>query len=165
MDGPSLKVLILGNPLSASVPADCIFCRMAKDRSLVPYWIAETDRAFAFLDINPIRHGHSLVIPKSHAVDLSDVRPEDWNAVHQLTLRVAALLRARLGTTGENLLVASGPGSEQSVFHLHVHVIPRREDDDLRWNDWWQTKVRRVGRPELTDLAASIRGSGESAPP
>ncbi len=136
---------------------------MISDRSLVPPWIAETDRAFAFLDIRPIRHGHSLVVPKSHAVDLSDVRPEDWDAACHLAQEVAALLRVRLGTTGENLLVASGPGSEQSVFHLPIHVIPRFRDDDLRWNDWWQTKVRSIDGPELIDLAASIPGSADSA--
>ncbi|MGP8073963.1 MAG: HIT family protein [Thermoplasmata archaeon] len=141
--------------------ASCIFCRMISDRSLVPHWIAESERALAFLDINPIRHGHSLVIPKSHALDLSDVKPEDWRAACQLALEVASLLRRRLGTTGENLLVASGPGSEQSVFHLHLHVIPRLPNDDLRWNDWWQTKVQHPGDPALTALAASIRGSAQ----
>jgi len=132
---------------------------MVSDRSLVPHWIAESDRALAFLDINPIRHGHSLVIPKSHALDLSEVDPDDWRAACQLTLKVATLLRKRLGTTGENLLVASGPGSEQSVFHLHIHVIPRLPNDDLRWNDWWQTKVRPADEPTIVALAAALRGS------
>jgi histidine triad (HIT) family protein len=131
---------------------------MAGDRSLVPYWIAESDRAFAFLDIHPIRRGHSLVVPKSHAVDLSDVTPKDWEATSDLALKVAALLRTGLGTTGENLFVASGPGSEQSVFHLHLHVIPRLVNDDLRWSDWWSTKVRPIEDQELLRLAVSIRG-------
>lgn len=120
--------------------------------------IAESDRAFAILDVRPIRKGHALVIPKKHYADLSDVTPEEMAAVGTLTLEVAALLRKRLGTTGENLLVASGPGSEQSVFHLHVHVIPRVTDDDLRWNDWWQTKVRVPRMTELETLAKAIRG-------
>jgi histidine triad (HIT) family protein len=150
----------LGNRRVAStVEAFCLFCQMIADRSLVPHWIAESDQALAFLDINPIRHGHSLVVPKAHATDLSDVLPEHWHATCELALEVATLLRSRLGTTGENLLVASGPGSEQSVFHLHIHVIPRRSNDDLRWNDWWQTKVRHLEYPELSALAASIRES------
>jgi histidine triad (HIT) family protein len=141
------------------MPAACVFCRMVVDRALVPHWIAESERALAFLDIRPIRHGHALVVPKAHATDLSDVRPSDWDATCRLAREVAALLRTRLGTTGENLLVASGPGSEQSVFHLHVHVIPRRVQDDLRWNDWWQTKVQTPTEAELRDLAAEIRAS------
>lgn len=139
------------------MPGPCPFCHMLQDRSLAPHWIAETERAFAFLDINPIRHGHALVIPKAHAVDLSDVPPAELASVMELVREVAARLRRRLGTTGENLLVASGPGSEQSVFHLHVHVIPRLPDDDLRWNDWWQTKVRHYAPGELAPLAGSIR--------
>jgi histidine triad (HIT) family protein len=135
----------------------CLFCRMVSDRSLVPYWIAESEAALAFLDIRPIRRGHALVIPKAHATDLSDVSPADLAAVGELVSAVSARLRQRLGTTGENLLVASGPGSEQSVFHLHVHVIPRLPDDDLRWNDWWQTKVRHPNAGELETLARSIR--------
>ncbi len=128
-----------------------------------PHWIARSDRAFAFLDIRPIRVGHALVVPKRHAVNLSDVSPDDWAAVNALVLDVARLLRTTLGTDGENLLVASGPGSEQSVFHLHVHVIPRKQNDDLRWNDWWQTKVFTPPEPELIALAGRIR-TGTPAP-
>lgn len=140
------------------MPSTCIFCKMVKDRTMVPHWIGESSKAFAFLDINPIRRGHSLVIPKNHAQDLSDVPPDEFVEVMALVRDVAARLRRRLGTTGENLLVASGPGSEQAVFHLHVHVIPRLPDDDLRWNDWWQTKVRPATVADLETLARSIRG-------
>ncbi len=135
----------------------CVFCNLVRTPARIALRIAESDRALAFLDINPIRYGHSLVIPKAHVTDLSDVSPEDLEGVMTLARKVAALLRRRLGTTGENLLVASGPGSEQSVLHLHVHVIPRLPDDDLRWNDWWQTKVRHPDDAELEALAQSIR--------
>jgi histidine triad (HIT) family protein len=137
--------------------ADCIFCRMVADRSLVPYWVAESDRALAFLDINPIRTGHTLVISKSHAVDLAGVTEEDWAAVAGLSARVLNILRMKLGTTGENLFVASGPGSEQSVFHLHVHVIPRTPGDDLHWSDWWATKQFTPPKADLIALAEKIR--------
>jgi histidine triad (HIT) family protein len=136
---------------------DCIFCQIVQDRSMVPYWIAETDRALAFLDIAPIRTGHTLVIPKAHVADLSTVADEDWAAVAGLSARVLNILRRKLGTSGENLFVASGPGSEQTVFHLHVHVIPRRVGDDLHWSEWWATKVFKPSRTELVDLAQKIR--------
>lgn len=136
----------------------CIFCEILAKRSLAPYWVAESERAFAFLDIHPLRVGHTLVIPKAHTVDLSDVSPSDWAAVTELTSEVAKLLRRRLGTSGENLMVASGPGSEQSIFHLHVHVIPRKPGDDLRWNDWWETKAFTPSAEELAALARRIRG-------
>ncbi|MGA7862132.1 MAG: HIT family protein [Thermoplasmata archaeon] len=137
---------------------DCIFCQMAQDRSMVPHWIAESERALAFLDIHPIRTGHCLVIPKSHAVDLASITDADWTAVAGLSARVLNILRRRLGTTGENLFVASGPGSEQSVPHLHVHIIPRTTGDDLHWNDWWATKVFTPSDADLVALAKKIRG-------
>ncbi len=124
---------------------------------MVPHWLAESDKALAFLDINPIRTGHTLVIPKAHAVDLRTITDGDWAAVAGLSARVVNLLRRKLGTTGENLFVASGPGSEQSVFHLHVHIIPRSPDDDLRWNDWWKTKAFTPPTAELNALAKKIR--------
>ena len=115
--------------LSSRMADECIFCRIVENRSMVPHWLAESDKALAFLDINPIRTGHTLVIPKAHAVDLRTITDGDWAAVAGLSARVVNLLRRKLGTTGENLFVASGPGSEQSVFHLHVHIIPRSPDD------------------------------------
>ncbi|MCI4351946.1 MAG: HIT domain-containing protein [Thermoplasmata archaeon] len=136
----------------------CIFCKIVEDRSMAPQWLAESDRALAFLDIHPIRVGHTLVIPKAHSIELFDVAPEDWVAVGELTTRVARLLREALGTRGENLFAASGPGSEQSVFHLHVHIIPRTTGDDLRWNDWWATKVFTPPQSDLVALAKRIRG-------
>jgi len=135
----------------------CIFCQMVKDRSMVPHWLVESDRALAFLDIHPIRKGHTLVIPKSHVVDMADVTEADWTAVAGLTARVLNILRRKLGTTGENVFIASGPGSEQSVAHLHVHIIPRTPDDDLHWNDWWATKVFTPPPAELVSLAQRIR--------
>jgi len=139
------------------MPEDCIFCAMAKDPARVPHRIAESSKALAILDIRPIRKGHAMVIPKKHSEDLSDVAPEDLKAVMDLVLEVARLLRRKLGSTGENLLVASGEGSEQSVYHFHVHIVPRMPYDDLRWNDWGQTKVRFPSKPQLAKLARSIR--------
>ena len=136
---------------------DCVFCTMATSPEKVPHRIAESERALAFLDIRPIRKGHALVIPKTHAVDLSDVSREDLHAVMDLVQEVRRVLRTKLGSTGENLLVASGPGSEQAVFHLHIHVIPRLEYDDLQWNHWWQTKVHFPGQAALNALATQLR--------
>jgi histidine triad (HIT) family protein len=124
---------------------------------MVPYWVAESDLALAFLDINPIRTGHTLVIPKAHAIDLASVAAEDWAAVADLSTRVLNILRRKLRTTGENVFIASGPGSEQAVFHLHVHIIPRMTGDDLNWTEWWATKVFTPPKTDLVALAEKIR--------
>ena len=159
---PNLDRVIWDIRLPRGMASGCIFCRMVAGEIGVPHWIAQTDRALAFLDIQPIRVGHALVIPRRHSTNLADVTPEDWTAMSQLVLEVSRLLRRRLGTDGENLLVASGPGSEQTVLHLHVHVIPRKRDDDLHWDDWWRTKKFSPPEAELLALARKIRG--ESPP-
>ncbi len=137
---------------------ECVFCQLAREPSRVGHRIADSEHALALLDLRPLRRGHSLVLPKRHVTDLSEISPEAFGALMSLVREVSGLLRRRLGTTGENLFVASGPGSEQSVFHLHVHVIPRLPDDDLRWNDWWESKATPADPAELELLARSLRG-------
>lgn len=130
----------------------CVFCAIVEGK--VPcHKVFETSRALAFLDVNPLRPGHTLVIPKAHISDLTEVGPEDWIAVNELLLWVAERTRKALGAQGNNLFVASGDAAEQSVKHLHVHVIPRRENDGLDHNEWWMTKVQPATPEELAKIA------------
>ncbi len=84
------------------------------------------------MDINPATRGHALVVPRAHATDVFDIDPEDLAAVARTAQRVALRARDRLGAAGVNLLQSSGAAAWQTVFHLHVHVIPRYEGDPLR---------------------------------
>ncbi len=136
---------------------ECVFCALIRDRSRVPYWVAESERALAFLDLHPIRVGHTLVVPKAHARDLTDVSAEDWRAMGELARLVAGRLRARGGTTGENLFLASGPGSDQTVFHVHLHILPRRADDAFGLRDWWERRAASPSPAELEALAVRLR--------
>lgn len=106
----------------------CIFCAIVEGRapSRVVY---QDDDAVAFLDINPIVEGHTLVVPRRHARDLHDCPPEDLAATARAAQAVARLLVDRLGADGVNLLQASGAAAWQTVFHLHLHVLPRRLGD------------------------------------
>ena len=90
--------------------------------------IAETDQAIAFMDINPVTPGHALVIPRSHATDLFDITPSDLAAAAHLSQEIARRAEARLDADGVNLLNCTGEAAWQSVFHFHIHVIPRFED-------------------------------------
>ena len=80
------------------------------------------------MDINPVTPGHTLVAPLSHATDLFDVTAEDLVACVHLAQQIAERARDRLGADGVNLLNCSGAAAKQTVFHFHVHVIPRFED-------------------------------------
>jgi histidine triad (HIT) family protein len=110
---------------------DCIFCKILAGE--IPANIVDEDeRTIAFMDIAPATRGHALVIPRAHATDLLSVPAEDLQAVALAARRLAGLVKERLGASGVNLLNSCGAAAWQSVFHFHVHVIPRYEGDPLR---------------------------------
>jgi len=93
---------------------------------LPSYKVYEDDRAFAFLDIMPRSPGHTLVIPKAPARNLLDVSPEDLAHVHQVAQRIAKAAMSVLGADGITIQQFNEGAGGQVVFHLHVHVIPRK---------------------------------------
>ena len=110
---------------------DCIFCKIAAGE-LPAHRIREDERTVAFMDIAPATRGHALVIPRAHARDLIDMPPEDLAAVAVAAQEVAAWAKGKLGADGVNLLNACGRAAWQTVFHFHMHVIPRYDADPLR---------------------------------
>jgi histidine triad (HIT) family protein len=110
---------------------DCLFCKIAAGE-LPATIVAEDDRTIAFMDIHPATRGHALVIPRAHARDLYAVDPDDLAAVAVAAQQLATRVRDNLGADGVNLLNSSGAAAWQTVFHFHVHVIPRYEGDPLR---------------------------------
>jgi len=108
----------------------CIFCAIVAGTS-PSYPVAESDRALAFLDINPATRGHTLVIPKRHAADIWDLDPEDGRAMWSLGQEVAALLRDRLRPDGMTVFQANREAGWQDVFHFHLHLVPRWVGDGL----------------------------------
>jgi histidine triad (HIT) family protein len=110
---------------------DCIFCKILAGE-LPATVVAEDERTLAFMDINPATRGHVLVIPREHSRNLIDVGEEDLQACALAAQRVARLQREKLGADGVNLLNSSESVAWQTVFHFHVHVIPRYHDDPLK---------------------------------
>ncbi|HEV3048481.1 MAG TPA: HIT family protein [Solirubrobacteraceae bacterium] len=110
---------------------DCIFCKIVAGE-LPARIVAEDERTIAFMDIAPATRGHLLVIPRAHAADLTSVEAEDLAAVMLAAQRLATRVRERLGADGVNLINSCGSAAWQTVFHFHVHVIPRYEGDPLR---------------------------------
>ncbi len=107
---------------------DCVFCNIVAG-TLPSRRVYEDEHTLAFLDINPITIGHTLVIPKRHATDLYDIDPDDLANVARSAKKVAILLTERLGSDGVNLLHATGAAAWQTEFHLHIHVMPRVAND------------------------------------
>ena len=110
---------------------DCLFCRIAAG-DLPATLVHEDESTVAFMDINPATRGHLLVIARNHSRDLHDADPSDVAAVHQTAQQMARRLVDALGADGVNIIQSNGRAAWQTVFHLHVHVIPRYEDDPLR---------------------------------
>jgi histidine triad (HIT) family protein len=110
---------------------DCIFCKIV-DGELPATIVGEDERTISFMDISPATRGHALVIPREHSADLLTVEREDLTAVALAAQRLAGRMKERLGAHGVNLLNSCGAVAFQTVFHFHVHVIPRYEGDSLR---------------------------------
>jgi histidine triad (HIT) family protein len=108
--------------------------------------------------MHPLQPGHVLVVPKRHATGLSDVSAEDWAAVSELGRARGVRLRDRLAAEGTTLMVADGSAAEPAVFHLHLHVIPRKAGDALDLTYWWEPRARRPSDSELAQIARRICG-------
>jgi histidine triad (HIT) family protein len=128
---------------------DCIFCKIIAGelRSSV---VDEDERTVAFLDIAPATRGHALVVPRTHVADLLGASREDLHAVIVASQRLAARMKERLGADGVNLVNSCGAAAWQTVFHFHMHVIPRYEGDPLRL-PW----IPAPGNPQ--EIAAAAR--------
>jgi histidine triad (HIT) family protein len=112
--------------------------------------VYEDTATMAFLDINPAAEGHTLVVPRVHADDVLDADADTAAAVMRGVREVALLLDRRLDPDGITVFQANRPAGWQDVFHLHVHVVPRWDGDDLV-RPW-------TPRPATTEALASIAG-------
>jgi histidine triad (HIT) family protein len=134
---------------------DCLFCGIVAGD--VPSQMVDSDeKTVAFMDINPATPGHALVIPRKHSADLLEAEAEDLDATARAAQRLARRMKDVLGADGVNVLSASGAAAWQTVFHLHLHVIPRFEDDPLKL-PW----VPEAGDPdEIAAMAKKLRTDG-----
>ena len=113
------------------MPGDCLFCKIVAGE--IPATVVRKDeRTVAFMDINPATRGHLLVVPRAHAADLLDIDGDDLAACVAAAQALAELVTERLGADGVNLLNSCGRNAWQTVFHFHLHVIPRYAGDPLR---------------------------------
>jgi histidine triad (HIT) family protein len=131
---------------------NCIFCSIVGGEAS-SHRVAESERALAFLDVNPATEGHTLVVPKVHADDIWDLDPDDGQAVWALAQDVARVLQDGLHPDGLTLFQANGKSGWQHVFHFHLHVVPRWAGDAL--HKPWEMKE---GDPaQLTDVLERLQ--------
>jgi histidine triad (HIT) family protein len=109
----------------------CVFCEVIAGRAPA-IRIFEDDKYLAILDIRPFTRGHTLVFPKQHTTDLTDTPPDTLADMVALGQRIGLAARAsELGADGNNIAINDGQAAFQSVFHVHLHVLPRRHGDKL----------------------------------
>lgn len=136
----------------------CLFCKLAAGE-IQGEKVAESERAFAFLDINPLRRGHVLVVPKGHAERFADMAVEDARAVMELAQRVAVRQRDALGVAGVTIAVNDGRAAGQEVMHVHVHLVPREETDGHGpIHRLFAGEKTRLRPGELQEIGARLRG-------
>jgi histidine triad (HIT) family protein len=132
--------------------ADCIFCKIVAGE-LPSERVDEDEHTIAFMDINPWTRGHALVIPRTHSKDLLEIADEDLRHVAVAAKRLGERMKERLGADGVNLLNACGEAAWQSVFHFHIHVIPRWSGDPLQL----PVRPQPADEGELAEVAAELR--------
>ena len=139
--------------MSATDPS-CIFCKIVA-KQIPASLVYEDDETLAFMDLGQVNPGHVLVATKAHAENVFELDDAQASAVFRTTARVARALREAFQPPGVTLFQANGKAALQTVFHFHMHVLPRWESDGMALV--WPTK--NPPREKLEEYAAKIRGS------
>lgn len=130
---------------------DCIFCRIVRGNA-PSHPVMGDERTVAFLDIAPVSDGHVLVVPRAHGATIFDLSAEDVAAVARSARRVALALRDELVPPGLAVAQLNGEAAGQTVFHYHVHLVPRKPGDG------YTLHARAPGDPlRLAEIAARLR--------
>ena len=135
----------------------CIFCKIVEG-DIPCFKLYEDEHTLAFMDINPANDGHALIIPKVHARDLLSIEPASLAAVAVAARKVARAVNGTVNPEGINLMQCNGEAAGQSVFHFHMHVLPRAVGDELKMN-WGLTPG---DMDAIAALAERIRSNMEA---
>jgi len=133
--------------------SECIFCKII-NREIPANIVYENDMILAFLDINPINRGHTLIVPKKHYRDVYDITEDYLKEVAVVAKKISRAVKRGLRAEGVNILHASGEAAQQSVFHFHLHLVPRCKDDGL--NTWPRSEYK---EEDLGVVAEEIRSA------
>lgn len=134
--------------------SECIFCKII-DGSIPSAKIYEDEHVYAFMDIMPLTKGHTLIIPKNHKENVYDLSEEEASNLFKVVPKIASVLKDSFGPVGMNLLNNNGAPAGQSVFHFHLHFIPRYDQTD-GFRPTWITKEKTFTPEIIQNLAAEL---------
>jgi histidine triad (HIT) family protein len=140
--------------VDTSPPGSCIFCRLIKGE-ISSSKVYEDEETVAFMDLGQVNPGHVLVALKRHAATLLDITPDEAAAAMRTARQVALAVKAAFDPPGLTLLQCNGKEGDQTVFHFHMHVVPRHADDGIALS--WPRKD--PPREQLEAYAERIRGA------
>lgn len=131
---------------------ECIFCAIVEGK-IPSAKVFEDEHVFAFMDIAPANPGHLLIIPKQHYRNIFDMPAKIGSRVMEAAIPLASAINDALSPDGLNLFQSNEPAAFQTVFHFHLHLIPRWEEDPLRLP--WKPSEGDI--EEITNIAAKIQ--------
>jgi len=132
---------------------ECIFCKII-DREIPAVKVLDEELVVAFMDINPSSKGHMLVVPKNHAENIFEIPESDLATLIKAVKKCAGAAKDALRAEGVTILQLNGKASDQIVPHLHIHVIPRWENDGLSVSTW---EMKPGDMEEIQAIAWKIR--------
>ncbi len=115
---------------------NCLFCKIIKG-DIPSTKIYEDKRFLAFLDINPINRGHTLLIPKKHSRNIFDIDNQTLQRISLIIKKLSTAIKESLNVDGINIHINNEPAAGQVIFHTHIHIIPRLIDDNIKM---WEGK-------------------------
>lgn len=137
--------------------SDCLFCKII-DGSIPSTKIYEDEYVYAFMDIGPLTKGHTLLIPKEHCANVFEMSEETAANLFKVAPRIANAIKDTFKPAGMNLLNNNGAPAGQSVFHFHLHFIPRYDATD-GFKPTWNTKEDEYTPEILQKLSKEIKAN------
>jgi len=130
---------------------ECLFCKIVggKIQSTKVY---SDDNSYAFLDINPVNPGHTLLIPKKHSRNLFDIEDGELKQLAPVLKKLSIAVKEGVDADGVNIHINNEPAAGQVIFHTHIHIIPRFSDDKIKM--WKGKEYKDV---EMNEVAEKIR--------
>jgi len=132
---------------------DCLFCKIINSE-IPAVKVYEDDEVLGFLDIRPVHPGHTLIVPKDHFENVYTVPAETWARMNMAVQKVSIAVKNGIDADGINIISNNEPAAGQVVFHSHIHIVPRHNDDGLKH---WDGKS--APETELSEAGEKIRKS------
>lgn len=137
-----------------SADHNCIFCKIIAGE-IPSAKVYEDEEVYAFLDISQVTKGHTLVIPKAHVKDIYETSDEIASQLFARVPKIAQAIEKSFNPKGINILSNTGEAAGQSVFHLHLHLIPRYDETD-GFSQNWVTHNDDYSKEDLSNIAETI---------